>query len=61
MIADLGATTGLIIDVRPNTGGDERIARTVAQYFANGPVVYAKRELRDATRRAVSLRGRMRC
>lgn len=48
VIADLGATTGLIIDVRPNTGGDERIARTVAQYFASGPVVYAKRELRDA-------------
>ena len=48
VIADLSATNGLVIDVRPNTGGDERVARTVAQYFATGPVVYAKRELRDA-------------
>ena len=48
VIADLSATTGLVIDVRPNTGGDERIARSVAKYFVNGPVVYAKRELRDA-------------
>ena len=48
VIADLSSSTGLIIDVRPNTGGDERIARTVAQYFADGPVVYAERELRDA-------------
>ncbi len=48
VIADLSATAGLVIDVRPNTGGDERIARTVAQFFATGPVVYAKRELRDA-------------
>jgi C-terminal processing protease CtpA/Prc len=47
-IADLSVTTGLVIDVRPNTGGDERIVRSVAQYFATGPVVYAKRELRDA-------------
>ncbi|WP_186243968.1 S41 family peptidase [Mycobacterium simulans] len=48
VIADMSNSSGLVLDVRPNTGGDEQIARSVAQYFTDGPVIYAKREMRDA-------------
>ena len=36
------AHKALVIDVRPNTGGDERIARRVASWFVEGEQVYAK-------------------
>jgi hypothetical protein len=38
----------LIIDVRPNTGGDERIARRVAGFFVAAPTVYAKHVIHRA-------------
>ena len=41
-VAEMMAHKALIIDVRPNTGGDERIARRVASWFVEGEKVYAK-------------------
>ncbi len=35
-------TKGLIIDVRPNSGGDEMLAREFAGCFVTSPVVYSK-------------------
>lgn len=37
---------GIIIDVRPNTGGDERLARTLASRFALKPTAYARSRVR---------------
>ena len=37
---------GLVIDVRPNSGGDELLARRVARYFVAGTKVYAKNTFR---------------
>ena len=39
----------LIIDVRANGGGDERIARSVAGCFVEKPTVYAKHVIVDPT------------
>jgi len=36
----------LIVDVRPNSGGDERLARRVAQWFVRDTKVYAKNRYR---------------
>lgn len=41
-------TRGLIVDVRPNSGGDENLARAVASWFIKGEKVYAKNANRDA-------------
>ena len=41
-------TQGLIIDVRPNSGGDENLARAVASWFIEGEKVYAKNAYRNA-------------
>lgn len=38
---------GLIVDVRPNAGGDETIARRFAGCFVDAPVVYAKHVTRS--------------
>lgn len=38
--------TGIIIDVRPNAGGSEMLARGVAGWFVDEPRVYAKHVLR---------------
>ena len=40
------AKAPLIVDVRPNTGGDERTARRVAAFFVSEPTVYAKHTIR---------------
>lgn len=48
-IDDLKDAPGLVIDVRPNRGGDENVARVVAGPFVDKDTLYAKRELRDAT------------
>lgn len=37
----------IIVDVRPNSGGDEGLARQVAAWFVNAPKVYAKNRDRD--------------
>ena len=39
-------TTALILDVRPNSGGSELLARRVAARFIRKPVVYARSEFR---------------
>ncbi|MCK5940396.1 MAG: S41 family peptidase, partial [Planctomycetes bacterium] len=41
-IAEMMDAAALVIDVRPNTGGDEAIARRVASWFVQGEKVYAK-------------------
>ncbi|MBI4510628.1 MAG: Ig-like domain-containing protein [Deltaproteobacteria bacterium] len=46
---DLKGMDRLVIDVRSNRGGDERLARSVAAHFISRPVVYAKHVVRDAT------------
>jgi carboxyl-terminal processing protease len=37
----------LVLDVRPNGGGDEQLARRLAAFFVTGDVVYAKHRVRD--------------
>jgi len=37
---------GLIIDVRPNSGGSEPLARQVAGCFVDKPVVYSRNTMR---------------
>lgn len=41
---------GIILDVRPNSGGAEPLARQVAACFIDKPAVYAKHVTRDARR-----------
>ncbi len=50
-LKELGDTSALIVDVRPNGGGSETIAQDFAGCFVNKPVLYAKHVYRD-TRRA---------
>lgn len=38
---------GIILDVRPNAGGDELLAREVAQWFFEKPAVYSRNVYRD--------------
>lgn len=40
-------TKGLIVDVRANGGGDELMARAIAQWFVKGEHVYSKNRNRD--------------
>jgi hypothetical protein len=42
LLAKINPTRGLILDVRPNSGGDERLAMRVARHFIEGSKVYAK-------------------
>ncbi|MEO1130596.1 MAG: S41 family peptidase, partial [Planctomycetota bacterium] len=44
MLAD---APGLIIDVRPNSGGSEELAREIAACFIDEPLVYAMHRFRD--------------
>jgi hypothetical protein len=44
MLAD---APGLIVDVRPNTGGSEELAREIAACFIDEPLVYAMHRFRD--------------
>jgi hypothetical protein len=46
-IKEFADAKGLIIDVRPNAGGDERDALQIAACFATKPQVYAKSITRD--------------
>lgn len=41
-------TKALIVDVRPNGGGDELMARAIAQWFVKGENIYSKNAYRDA-------------
>lgn len=59
-VAEMAAMKALILDVRPNTGGDERLAQRVASWFVEGEKVYAKHrtigadgQLGDAVARTV--------
>lgn len=45
-LADAAGLKGLIIDVRPNSGGDESLARSFAGCFVRKPAVYSKHESR---------------
>ena len=45
-LAQLRPAKGLVIDVRPNAGGDERLAQRIAAWFVEGTKVYAKHRLR---------------
>ncbi|MGH7339818.1 MAG: S41 family peptidase, partial [Candidatus Rokuibacteriota bacterium] len=46
--ASLRDTTGMIIDLRGNQGGDEVKAQAIAGHFVDKPLPYAKSEVRDA-------------
>ena len=45
-IAEMMDAKALVIDVRSNTGGDERIARQIASWFVEGKHVYARHRTR---------------
>lgn len=45
-IVALADTRALVIDVRPNSGGDERLAQRVAAWFVDGTVTYARHRVR---------------
>lgn len=45
-IANADAAKGLIIDVRPNSGGDELLARAFAGCFVDAPKVYSTNTIR---------------
>jgi len=47
---ELEGRRAFVIDVRGNTGGDERLARGIAARFADGPVIYARNRVRDPCR-----------
>ena len=46
-ITELADTKGLVIDARPNAGGDERVAQRVAAWFVEGTKTYAKHRVRQ--------------
>lgn len=46
-LASLRGCKALIVDVRPNSGGDELLARRVAAWFVEGTQVYAKHRIRE--------------
>ncbi|HEY5241890.1 MAG TPA: S41 family peptidase [Polyangiaceae bacterium] len=48
-LSRLGDVRALVVDARPNTGGDELIARQIAGRFVGASVAYAKHEVRDAS------------
>jgi hypothetical protein len=45
-LTELRREKALIVDVRPNDGGDELLARRVAQWFVRGTKVYGRHRLR---------------
>jgi hypothetical protein len=45
-ITELADTKAMVIDVRPNSGGDERLAQQVAAWFVRGTHTYAKNRFR---------------
>lgn len=46
-IKELEGARAMIVDVRPNSGGDESLARTVAACFVAEPTVYSRSLIRD--------------
>ncbi len=46
-LAALRDCRALIVDVRPNSGGDELLARSVAAWFVDGAKAYAKNRYRE--------------
>lgn len=46
-IASLADTKAMVIDVRPNAGGDELLAQKVAAWFVDGTKTYAKNRYRE--------------
>lgn len=49
VLTSLADTKALIVDVRPNGGGDELMAKAIGQWFVKGKAVYSKNAYRDAT------------
>ncbi|MBX3394895.1 MAG: hypothetical protein KF841_05970 [Phycisphaerae bacterium] len=49
VLAELRPSKGLILDVRPNGGGDESFARNVASWFVEGEHTYSKCCYRDVS------------
>ncbi|MCB9918349.1 MAG: S41 family peptidase, partial [Planctomycetes bacterium] len=45
-IRELADTKAMIVDVRPNSGGDELLAKEVAAWFVDGTKIYAKNRYR---------------
>lgn len=45
-IVGMADTKAMVVDVRPNSGGDERLAQQVAAWFVTGTVTYAKHRTR---------------
>lgn len=52
---ELGDTWGLIVDLRPNGGGDELLGRSIAARFVDKPRVYSQSRYRDDPKRRSSL------
>ncbi|NLZ07551.1 MAG: hypothetical protein GXY19_20465 [Phycisphaerae bacterium] len=48
-LGELASARGLVVDVRPNSGGAEPLAQKFAGCFIDKPVVYAKHVYRDAS------------
>lgn len=46
-LAKLRDCKAMVVDVRPNSGGDERLAQRVAAWFVTGTKVYAKNRYRE--------------
>jgi hypothetical protein len=46
-ITELADTKAMVIDARPNSGGNERLAQQVAAWFVTGTKVYAKNRYRE--------------
>lgn len=47
VMTELADTEALVVDVRPNAGGDELLAKHVAAWFVDGTKVYAKNRYRE--------------
>jgi len=46
-ITELAGARAMVVDVRPNSGGDESLARTVAACFVAEPTVYSRSLIRN--------------
>jgi hypothetical protein len=49
-LTKFAAGPGIVIDVRPNGGGDERAARSIASRFVDRPTVYSSNDIVDPSR-----------
>lgn len=47
ILEESGSAKALILDVRPNSGGDESLAKSIAAWFVDGQKTYAKNAYRD--------------